>query len=135
MKVTIKWKRVSYLIALKIGTQKGGAIAHLGAKFGNNFDKHSQSYSRFTKNNTNMLSRPQGKPRIEQEAENWHRSRLTIEPQTFCGLKEIELKTMKIQQKNQQYVIITRSRITATSPRQIAQQNHLKMVCGRINQL
>jgi len=34
-----------------------------------------------------------------QEAENWCRGRLTIEPQTFCGLKEIELKTTKIQQK------------------------------------
>jgi len=33
-----------------------------------------------------MLSRPQGK--------------LRMEPQAFCGLKEIELKTMKIQQKN-----------------------------------
>jgi len=32
-----------------------------------------------------------------QEAENWYRGRLTIEPQTFCGLKEIELKTIKIQ--------------------------------------
>jgi len=31
-----------------------------------------------------------------QEAENWCRGRLTIDPQTFCGLKEIE---MKIQQK------------------------------------
>jgi len=34
-----------------------------------------------------------------QVAENWFRGRLTIEPQTFCGLKEIEQKTMKIQQK------------------------------------
>ena len=25
---------------------------------------------------------------------------LTIEPETFCGLKEIEQKTMKVQQKN-----------------------------------
>jgi len=30
--------------------------------------------------------------RTWQEAENWYRCRLTIEPQTFCGLKEIELK-------------------------------------------
>jgi len=42
-----------------------------------------------------MLSHPQGKPRIGQEAENWYRGRLTLEPQTFCGLKEIELKIMK----------------------------------------
>ena len=36
-----------------------------------------------------------------QEAENWYRGSLTVEPQTFWGLKEIELKTMKKQQKNQ----------------------------------
>jgi len=47
-----------------------------------------------------------------QEAENLHRGRLTIEPQNFCGLKEIELKTIKIQRKNQQCAIILRSRIT-----------------------
>jgi len=51
-----------------------------------------------------------------QEAENWFRGRLTIKPQTFCGLKEIEQKSMKIQQKNQQCVIITRSRITNKMP-------------------
>ena len=38
-----------------------------------------------------MLSRPHRKP---QMAENWHRGRLTIEPQTICDLKEIELKTI-----------------------------------------
>ena len=36
--------------------------------------------------------------------------RLTIEPETFCGLKEIDLKTIKIQRKNQQCVTITQSR-------------------------
>ena len=30
------------------------------------------------------------------EAENWYRGGLTIEPQTFCGLKEIEQNIMKI---------------------------------------
>ena len=38
-------------------------------------------------------------------------NRLTIEPQTFCGLKEIELKTRKIQRKNQQCVTIMQSRL------------------------
>ena len=32
-----------------------------------------------------------------EEVENRWVNRLTIEPQTFCGLKEIELKTRKIQ--------------------------------------
>ena len=36
---------------------------------------------------------------IWEEAENRWVNRLTIEPQTFCGLKEIKLKTRKIQQK------------------------------------
>ena len=44
-----------------------------------------------------MLSRP--RVNFEwQEAENLYRGgRVTIKPQTFCGLKEIELKTIKIQ--------------------------------------
>ena len=48
--------------------------------------------------------------RVWEEAENRCVNRLTIEPQTFCGLKEIELKTRKIQRKNQQCVTITQSR-------------------------
>ena len=40
--------------------------------------------------------------RVWEEAENRWVIRLTVEPQTFCGLKEIELKTRKIQRKNQQ---------------------------------
>ena len=34
-----------------------------------------------------------------QEAENWYRASLTIKSQTFCSLKEIEQKTIKIWQK------------------------------------
>jgi len=37
-----------------------------------------------------------------QEAEIWQGERVTTEPQTFCYLKEIELKTTKMQQKTQQ---------------------------------
>ena len=40
-----------------------------------------------------MLSRLQGKLLM---ANRWV-NRLTIEPQTFCGLKEIELNTTKLQ--------------------------------------
>ena len=46
-----------------------------------------------------------------EEAENRWVNRLTIEPQTFCSLKEIELKTRKIQRKNQQYVTIMQLRL------------------------
>ena len=35
--------------------------------------------------------------RVWEAAENRWVNRLTIESQTFCGLKEIELKTRKIQ--------------------------------------
>ena len=47
-----------------------------------------------------------------EEAENRWVNRLTIEPQTFCGLKEIELKPRKIERKNQQCVTIMQSRLT-----------------------
>ena len=49
--------------------------------------------------------------RVWEKAENRWVNRLTIEPQTFCSLKEIELKTRKIQRKNQQCVTITQSRL------------------------
>ena len=49
--------------------------------------------------------------RVWEEAENRWVNRLTIEPQTFCGLKEIELKNRKIQRKNQQCTTITQSRL------------------------
>ena len=49
--------------------------------------------------------------RVWEEAENRWVTRLTIEPHTFCSLKEIELKTRKIQRKNQQCVTITQSRL------------------------
>ena len=48
---------------------------------------------------------------LREEAENLWVNRLTIEPQTFCGLKKIELKTWKIQRKNQQCVTITQLRL------------------------
>ena len=57
-----------------------------------------------------MLSRLQGKPRMGRTENRWV-NRLTIEPQTFCGLKEIKLKTRKIQRKYQQCVTITQSRL------------------------
>ena len=44
--------------------------------------------------------------RVWEEVENRWVNRLT-----FCGLKEIELKTKKIQRINQQCVTITQSRL------------------------
>ena len=71
--------------------------------------------------------------RVWEEAENRWLNRLTIKPQTFCGLKEIELKTRKVQRKNQQCVTITQSRLAnkkrllATTTRQTAWGNALKI--------
>ena len=71
--------------------------------------------------------------RAWEEAENRWMDRLTIEPQTSCGLKEIELKTREIQQKNQQCVTIMQSRLAnkkrllVTPTRKIAWGNALKI--------
>ena len=48
---------------------------------------------------------------VWEEAENRWVNRLTIEPQTFCGLKEIELKPGRYNEKIQQCVTITQSRL------------------------
>ena len=53
---------------------------------------------------------------VWEEAKNRWVNRLTIEPQTFCGLKEIELKTRKIQQKHQQCVTIMQLRLANKKP-------------------
>ena len=57
-----------------------------------------------------MLSLLQGKPLMGKAESRWV-NRITIEPKTFCGLKEIELKTRKIQRENQQCVTITQLRL------------------------
>ena len=49
--------------------------------------------------------------RLWKETENWWVNKLTIEPQIFCGLKEIKLNNTKIQRNNQQCVTITQSRL------------------------
>ena len=86
----VKVTQMGYPIVLKFGTQKGGVRAHLDNKFGQNtINTRKDNLRLFMKNNTNMLSRTQ-----QQEAVNFYKGRLTIEPQTFCGLKEIELKRL-----------------------------------------
>jgi len=100
-----------YPIALKPGTLKGRVRAHPDTKFGcNNINIHKviNNYSQkitLTCCHAYRVNR-------WQEAENRQGDRVTIEPQTFCHLKEIELKITKIQQKTQQWVTITRSRFT-----------------------
>jgi len=104
------------LIALKFGTQKGGVMAHLVTTFGYNMINSRKVSCDYLRKITPIYCHAHRVNHERKEAENWYRGKLTIEPQTFCGLKEIELKTMKIQLKNQQCVIITRSRITNKMP-------------------
>ena len=129
---------IGYLNALKFGTQKGCVMAHLGTKFGQNTINTCKVIRNYSRKITPICCHAHRVNREWQEAENWYRGRLSSEPQTFCGLKGIELKTMKIQQKNQQCVIITRSRITNKVPlhpdKPLCRINR-KLVCGWINQL
>ena len=86
--------------ALKFGTQKGGVMAHLATKFGQNLVNTRKVIRDYSRKITSICCHTHRVNREWQEAENWYSDRLTIEPQIVCGLKEIELKTMKIQQKN-----------------------------------
>ena len=96
--------RMPYSIALKFGTQKGDIKAHLGTNFGWNTINRQRVMSDYSRKITPICCHAYRVNRVWEEAENRWVNRLTIEPQTFCGLKEIELKTRKIQRKNQQCV-------------------------------
>ena len=103
--------RTPYLIALKFCTQKGDIKVHLGTNFGWNTINRQRVMSDYSRKITPICCHAYRVNRVWEEAENRWVNRLTIEPQTFCGLKEIELKTRKIQRKNQQCVTITQSRL------------------------
>ena len=99
-----------YLIALKFGTQKGGIKVHLGTNVGWNTINSKRVMSDYSRKITPICCHAYRVNREREEDENRWVNRLTIEPQTFCRLKEIELKTRKIQ-RNQQCVTITQSRL------------------------
>ena len=103
--------RTPYPIALKFGTQKGDIRAHLGTYFGWNTINRERVMSDYSRKITPICCHAYRVNRVWEEAENRWVNRLTIEPQTFCGLKEIQLKNRKMQRKNQQYVTITQSRL------------------------
>ena len=103
--------KTPYPIALKFGTQKGGIKAHLGTNFGWNTINRQRVMSDYSRKITPICCHAYRVNRVWEEAENRWVNRLTIEPQTFCGLKEIELKNRKIQRKNQQCVTIMQSRL------------------------
>ena len=103
--------RTPYPIALKFGTQKGDIKAHLGTNFGWNTINRQRVMSDYSRKLTPICCHAYRVNRVWEEAENRWVNRLTIESQTFCGLKKIELKNRKIQRKNQQCVTITQSRL------------------------
>ena len=75
------------LIALKFGTQKGGVMAHLGAKFGYNTINTRKLICDYLRTIAPICCHAHRVNHGWQEAENWYRGRLTIGPQTFSGLK------------------------------------------------
>jgi len=74
-------------------------MAHLGTKFGYSTINTRKVIRDYLRKITPICCHAHRVNHEQQEVENWFRGRLTIEPHTFCGLKEIELKTMKIEQK------------------------------------
>ena len=103
--------RTPHPIALKFGTQKGDIKAHIDTNFGWNTINRQTVMSDYSRKITPICCHAYRVNRVWEEAENRWVNRLTIEPQTFCGLKEIKLKNRKIQRKNQQCVTITQSRL------------------------
>ena len=103
--------RTPYPNALKFGTQKEGIKAHLCINFSWNTINRQRVMSDYSRKITPICCHAYRVNRLWEEAENRWVNKLTIEPQTFCSLKEIELKTRKIQRKNQQCVTITQSRL------------------------
>ena len=89
--------RTPYPIALIFGTQKGGIKAHLCTNFGWNTINRQRVMSYYSRKITPICCHAYRVNHVWEEAENRWVNRLTIEPQTFCDLKEIELKTRKIQ--------------------------------------
>ena len=89
----------------------GGIKVHLCTNFGWNTINRQRVISDYSRKITPICYHTYRVNRFWEEADNRRVNRLTIEPQTFCGLKEIELKTRKIQRKNQQCVTITQSRL------------------------
>ena len=90
-----------YLIALKFGTQKGGIKAHLGTNFSWNTINKQRVMSDYSRKIIPICYHAYRVNHVWEEAENRWVNKLTIEPQTVCGLNRATVKTRKIQRKNQ----------------------------------
>ena len=78
----------------------GGHIkAHLSTNFGWNAINKQRVISDYSQKITSTCCHAYRVNRFWEEAENRWVNRLTIEPQTFCGLKEIELKARRYNEK------------------------------------
>ena len=86
-----------HLIALQFGTQKRDIKAHLSTNFGWNTINRQRVMSDYSRKITPICCHAYRVNRVWEEAENRWMNRLTIEPQTCCSLKGIELKTRNIQ--------------------------------------
>ena len=78
-----------YSIALKFGTQKGDIMAHLGTKFGYNTINTRKVIRDYSRKITSICCHAH---RVNCTWQEEFRGRLTIEPQTFCGLKKNRTK-------------------------------------------
>ena len=92
--------RMPYPIALKYGTQKGGIKAHIGTNFGWNTMNRQRVIIDYSRKITPICCHTYRVNRLREDAENRWVNRLTIEPQTFCGLKEIEQKPGRYNEKS-----------------------------------
>ena len=86
-------------MALKFYKHKGGIKAHLGTNFGWNTINRQSVVSDYSQKITPLCCHAYRVNCLWEEAEIQWVNKLTIEPQTFCGLKEMELNTRKIQRK------------------------------------
>ena len=102
--------RMPYSIALKFGTQRRDIKTHLSTNIGLNMINRQRVISNYSQKITPICCHDYKVNHLWEETENRWVTRLTIEPPTFCGLKEIEQKTTKIQKK-QQCVTIMQSRL------------------------
>ena len=75
----------------------GGITAHLSTNFGWNTINRQRVMSDYSQKIIPICCHTYRVNRVWEEAENRWVNRLTIKPQTFCGLKGIKLKTRKIQ--------------------------------------
>ena len=100
--------RTPHTIAFKFGR---GIKAHLGTNFGWNTINRQRFISDYSRKITPICCHDYSVNCLWEEAETCWVNRLTIETQILFSLKEIELKTRKIQQKIQECVTIIQSRL------------------------